>query len=606
MKPIKLHVLGFRSIFKTRPILMFQRGSPLFFRFFTRREWVMTATAIVFIIAQIWMDVRIPLYMSDITDAFLIDDTDKVMLYGREMILCAFASLAVGLVAGFLMANIAASVGRNMRQKEFDSVQAMSLEDVDRFSPASLITRSTNDLTQIQNLIARGLQIIVRCPILTIWALAMMSASSWQWTLVTAVGAFILVTVMMMSLHFSRKHFERIQWLTDSVNRATKENIDGIRVIRAYNAERYQEDRFSSASGELKDNNLRAVLIMAPSYPLAQSMMNFVTLAIYWVGAGIVAAAGSVDDQLLLFSDMIVFTSYSTMVLSSFIYIFGILRMLPRTMVGVRRVEEVVDTVPSVADGTETEAPERGTVEFRNVSFSYPGSDRTAVEGISFRVEKGRTLAIIGSTGSGKTSLVNLIPRFYDAGSGQVLVDGRDVREYSLVSLRSRLGFVSQGAIIFSGPVDMNVNYGLGSEDRGDADIERALRIAHADGFVGNMPEGRGSHISQHGKNLSGGQKQRISIARALCRDPEILILDDSFSALDFKTDLELRNSLRSEMGDTTVIMVAQRVGTIRDADEIIMLDGGRIVGHGTHEQLLNDCPEYLELARSQMVKEAL
>ncbi len=578
----------------------------MFFRFFTRREWIMTAVAVLFILGQVWLDVLIPLYMSDITDSFLINDTDEVRRYGTEMVVCAFVSLGMSLVAGFLMANISASVGRVMRSQQFDSVQALSQEDINRFSASSLITRSTNDITQVQNLIARGLQVIVRCPILTVWALAMMIMSSWEWTMVTVVGTAVLIGFMLFSFHYAQKRYVRIQWLTDGVNRATKENIDGIRVIRAYNAERYQEERFTDASGQLMDNNVRAALIMSPAYPMAVSMMNFVTLGIYWVGAGIISSAGDVESQLLLFSDMIVFTSYSTMVLGSFMQMFGILRMMPRAMVGARRIEEVVDAVPAVTDGTGTEGSEEGTVEFRNVSFSYPGSDRNAIEDVSFRVERGATLAIIGSTGSGKTSLVNLIPRFYDAGSGEILVDGRDVREYSLGSLRSRLGFVSQGAIIFSGSVDENVNYGLGSEARGDAEIERALRIAHADSFVGSMPEGRDSHISQHGKNLSGGQKQRISIARAVCRDPEIIILDDSFSALDYKTDLELRNSLRSEMAGTTVIMVAQRIGTIRDADEIIMLDGGRIVGRGTHEQLLRDCPEYLELARSQMVREAL
>lgn len=578
----------------------------LFFRFFTRREWALTAIAVALIIGQIWMDIMIPQYMSEITDAFLINDTDEVMRYGNEMIVCAFVSLGFSLGAGFLLANVSSSAGRNMRIRQFDSVQALSVEDINRFSASSLITRSTNDVTQIQNFIARGLQAVVKAPIISVWALSMMFGSAWEWTAVTAAGVVFLMCVMTFTLHFAKKRFVKIQWLTDGVNRATKENIDGIRVIRAYNAETFQEDRFSAASGDLMYNNLRAMTIMAPAFPLAQSMMNFVTLGIYWLGAGVIAAAGTQETQLLLFSDMIVFTSYATMVLGSFMQMFGILRMVPRAMVGMRRIEEVVDSRPAVKDGSESEGPETGTVEFRDVSFSYPGSDIRVLEDVSFRVEKGKTLAIIGSTGSGKTSLVNLIPRFFDPAEGKILVDGRDVREYTLESLRSRLGFVSQGAIIFSGSVDMNVNYGLGSEGRGDAEIERALRIAHADGFVSGMPEGRDSHISQHGKNLSGGQKQRISIARALCRSPEIIILDDSFSALDFKTDLELRSSLRSEMGDSTVIMVAQRIGTIRDADEIIVLDHGRMVGRGTHEQLLKDCPEYLDLARSQMVKEAL
>ena len=541
--------------------------------------------------------------MNTITDAFLLDDTDVVVRYAWEMLLCAFGSLALAIMVGFLFANVSASVGRNARRAEFDRVQEFSVQDINRFSASSLITRSTNDITQIQNFIARGMQAAIRCPVITVWALAMIYGSSIEWTGVTLAGVAVLLVVMYVSLHFARKRFERVQWLTDGVNRATKENVDGIRAIRAYNAERYQEKRFADATDELMANNISAAKIMAPVFPISRSVMNFVILGIYWVGAGVISAAGSTEDQLLLFSDMIVFTSYATMVLSSFLIMFGIMRMVPRTLVGMRRIEEVVDTVPSVVGGDLTDIKDRGTLQFENVTFTYPGSEHPSLEDVSFSIGRGKFLAIVGSTGSGQSTLVNLITRFYDADSGKVSVGGSDVKDYDLKTLRGQMGYVSQNAIIFSGSVDMNVNYGSGSEGRTAEDVIRALRIAQAESFVNDLPEGTDSHISQHGKNLSGGQKQRVSIARAVCRDPDILILDDAFSALDFKTDLQLRTSLRREMKDTTLVIVAQRVGTIKDADEIVVLDKGRVVGKGKHADLLKSCPVYLDMARSQMVE---
>ena len=578
----------------------------MFTRFFGKRDWALTAVAFLLIVAQIWMDIMIPDYMGEITDAFLLNDTDVVVSRGWEMIGCALISLTFALITGFVLANISASVGRNMRIAQFDQVQAFSEENINKFSAASLITRSTNDVTQIQNFIARGLQIFIRSPIIAIWAIIMISGSSLEWTAVTAAGVAVLIIVMMVTLHFAKIRFMRIQWLTDDVNRATRESIDGIRVIRAYNAEGYQEGRFSEANDNLLRNNISASKIMAPAYPIAQSTLNFVIMGIYWVGAGLILGLDDTNEQLLLFSDMIVFTSYATMVISAFMQLFGMIRAIPRTSVGLKRVQEVVDTKPTVIGGEETEGTEHGCVEFRDVSFSYPGSGKKALDGISFRVEEGKTLAIIGTTGSGKTTLVNLITRFYDATEGTVMVDGLDIKEFDLRSLRSRMGYVSQSSIIFSGSVDMNVNYGLGSENRTEDDIKKALEIAQADEFVYDMPDGRESHVSQHGKNLSGGQKQRISIARALCRSPEILILDDSFSALDYKTDLELRNALDERMGGTTRIIVAQRVGTIKDADEILVLDEGRLVGKGTHRHLMESCPLYREIAESQAMQEGV
>ena len=571
-------------------------------RFLKGKDWALICVAIIFILGQIWMDIKIPEYMGAITDSFLLSDIDVVVQCGWEMILCAIISFVLSLGAGFVLANASASIGSNLREAQFDRVQGFSEENINRFTAASLITRSTNDVTQVQNFIARGLQAVIKCPIIAVWAISKIYGTSWEWTAVTVLGVVILVIVMFVTLHFAKKRFMKIQWLTDEVNRATRESIDGIRVVRAYNAEDYQEARFSEANDNLLNNNISATKIMAPSFPIAQSMLNFVTMGIYWVGAGLILALDDVDSKLLLFSDMIVFTSYAAMVLSSFMLAFGIMRMLPRTMVGMKRIEEVVNTEPTIVNGDVKEPVQLGAVEFNNVSFRYPGAEHDAIHDVSFRIDPGKTLAIIGSTGSGKTTLINLIVRFYDATEGSVRVNGVDVKDYNLQSLRKTLGYVSQNAIIFSGSVDMNVNYGLGSDGRSSEDIEDALDISQSKEFVEKLPDGRESSISQRGKNLSGGQKQRISIARALCRKPDILLLDDTFSALDYKTDLELRSALKSEMSSVTKVLVAQRIGTVMDADEIIVLDDGEVVGKGKHDELMRNCPQYIEIAESQMM----
>ena len=575
-------------------------------KYMGRRECALVTLGIFLIICQVFFDLAIPEYMSRITDAYLLEDHDTVIQYGIEMVICAFASLALSLSTGFIMANFAASLGRKIREVQFDKVQGFAAQDLNRFSIASLVTRSTNDVTQIQNFVARGLQVCIKSPILAVWAVSKIYGSSMEWTMVVVCALLALVLVMAVSLWLAIPKFMNVQWLTDAVNRATRENLDGMRIIRAYDAEGFQESKFGRSNDNLLQNNLKAVKYIAFTWPFAQAAMNFVTLGIYWAGAAIILNAPTTVEQKLLFSDMIVFTSYATMVLSSVMVFIGIFRMLPRALVSMRRVREVVTTEPSVADGTETDGTEKGTVEFRDVSFAYPESNRSALEGITFRVEKGRTFAIIGTTGSGKTTIVNLIERFYDVTGGQVLVDGRDVREYELAALRRKLGYVPQSAVIFSGSVEMNVNYGHGSEDRTQEDIRRALRVAQAETFVDALPEGTGSHISQHGRNISGGQKQRVSIARAVCRDPEIYLLDDTFSALDYRTDRELRRALKEETSGSTVIIVAQRIGTIMDADEILVLDNGREVGRGRHRGLLRNCPEYLDIARSQLTEEEL
>ena len=575
-------------------------------KYFRKRDWALTAALVVFIICQVYLDLEIPGYMNDITYAIQTGSgTDVVKEYGTDMVLCAFLSLGFSVAAGFCATNIAASLGRTLRERQFDRVQEFSMQDMDRFSAASLITRSTNDVYHLMVFTARGLQIVIKSPILATWALLKISGKNWEWTAATAAAVVVLVAVVAVTMWYTVPRFKKIQWLTDGINRATRENLDGIRVIRAYNAEEYQQKKFDKANDDLLENNVANAHAMAPMHPITSSLNNFLTLAIYWIGAGLIAAAGSTGDKMVLFSDMIVFSSYAMQVVSAFMLMIGIIRGLPRAMVAAGRVEEVIEAEPSIKDGgfdgvTDAE----GEVEFRDVSFSYPDAEGPAIEKVSFKVGKGQTLAIIGPTGSGKSTLVNLIPRFYDATGGQVLVDGIDVREYDQKALRRRIGYVPQSAVIFSGSVEYNVNYGDTSADRTEDDVRKALEIAQGIDFVEKMEGGMDGHVSQYGRNVSGGQKQRICIARAVCKRPEILIFDDTFSSLDFKTDLALRESLKRETAGTTNIIVAQRIGTIMDADRIIVLDKGKVVGDGTHDRLMKECGIYRDIAMSQMTGE--
>ena len=574
----------------------------MFTRFLGRRDWLLVAAAVLLILAQIWMDLSIPEYMGEITDNIVLNDTDVVIQKGTEMLICALLSLVLSLAAGFVIANISASIGRNMRAAEFERVQSFSVTDIERFSAASLITRSTNDVTQVQNFIARGLQAAIKCPIMTVWAVSRIVGASMEWTLLTVAGVLVLTVVMILTIYFTRIRYKRIQWLTDAINRSTRENLEGIRTIRAYNAESYQAGKFDVANGDLLRNNISAAKYMSFSFPLSSSMTNFVTLGIYWIGAGLILALSDQTEQFLLYSDMIVFTSYATMVLSSINQFFGVLRAMPRAMVCYRRICDVVGTEPSMKDGDATVARNGGSVEFTDVSYTYPGTSRKALDGITFSVEPGTTFAVIGSTGAGKSTLVKLIERFYDPDSGTVSVDGEDVREYRMDDLRSRMGYVPQDTIIFSGSVRDNIDYGRGVQD--ESDVAEAIRTAQAEAFISGMPDGIDSKVARRGSNLSGGQKQRISIARALASRPEIYLFDDSFSALDFKTEKSLRDALRARTGESTVIIVAQRIGTVRDADRILVLDQGRMVGLGTHKELLATCQIYQDIARSQLAEE--
>ena len=571
-------------------------------KYLGRRDWIWVIACVAFIVCQVYFDLRIPEYMSEITDHIQMGmGSDIVARDGLAMVVCSLLSLAASLCAGAMSARTAACLSRNLRKLEFERVQSFSKQDINSFSTASLITRSTNDVYHIQGFTARGLQISVKAPIMAVWALSKINAGAFEWTAVTAIALIVLVMVIILLVKLNFPFMKRIQWLMDGVNRSTRENLEGLRVIRAYNAEGYQQEKFDRANEDLLKNNLTAVRIMAPLHPISSSLMNFLTLAIYWIGAGIIVSTSSQAEQMTLFSDMIVFTTYATQVVMSVMMLTGIFRGLPRAMVSASRIEEVIEHEPAIRDGPGVgDTEQKGTVEFRDVAFSY-GDDREVVSDISFKVEAGQTFAIIGPTGSGKTSLVNLIPRMYEATSGSVMVDGHDVKEYGLRELRSRIGYVPQSAVIFSGSVRDNVNYGEGANDRSEDDIRRALDIAQASSFVDSMSEGMDSFISQHGRNVSGGQKQRISIARAVCREPEIYIFDDTFSALDYRTDRDLRAALKRETSGHTTIIVAQRIGTIMDADRIIVLENGRIVGDGDHASLMNDCPLYREIAESQL-----
>ncbi len=568
-----------------------------------KREWGLFAVSIAFIVCQVYLDLRIPEYMSNITFALQNGtSTGAILDYGLRMIGCALLSLVASLTAGYLIADVASSLSRKLRLMMLDQVQRFSPEDVDRFSVASLITRSTNDITQVQQFVARVLQVVVKSPIMAVWAILKISGSAWEWTFATAIAVVVLTTVILIVIWRSMKYFTRIQKLTDSVNRETRESITGVRVVRAYNAEEFQAGKFDIASDALLSNNMSVLKIMFPMFTMTSVVTNFLTLSIYWIGATLIMATGNVEGQMLLFSDMIVFSSYAIQVLRAFVMVTEIIRGYPRASVSAKRIEEVIESEPRIKDGTE-DSEDIGEIEFRNVSFSYPGSDAKVLDDVSFKVSRGQTLAVIGPTGCGKSTVVKLMQRIYDASSGQVLVDGLDVKRYRREALGSKFSYVPQSSVIFTGTVRDNVNYGDTAPQRDDSDVWRALEVSQAAEFVKEFPDGLDAVVSQQGKNLSGGQRQRLSIARAVCRNAEICVLDDSFSALDFKTDKALRNNLKKEMAGSTVVMVAQRIGTIMDADVIVVLDGGKVVGIGTHKELMESCELYRDIAVSQMTE---
>jgi len=579
------------------------------FRYLTKRQWAYVCAALVFIVAQVWLDLKLPDYMSEITT--LVETKGSaladILMQGGYMLLCALGSMAASILVGFLAAKVAAGLARTLRALVYDKTMDFSMEEINRFSSSSLINRCTNDITQVQTLVAMGLQAIVKAPILAVWAVIKIAGKSWQWTTATAAAVLFLCGMLTLTLLFALPRFRRIQGLTDNLNRVTREQLTGIRVVRAFNAERYQEEKFAQANDELTQTNLvenRVMALMSPTMTLINSGL---TLAVYWIGAYLIEAAEA-GRKLGIFSDMVVFSSYAMQVILAFMMLNMIFVLLPRAQVSAKRILEVLNTQSRIRDGAgAADTGEHGTVEFRSVSFRYPGAGSDTLTDISFKARRGETVALIGATGSGKTTLLNLIPRFYDATGGQVLVDGADVRDCIQKSLHDRIGYVPQKAVLFAGSVRSNVSYGdRGQGEATDAELRNAVSVAQSTEFVEAMEGTYDGPIAQGGTNVSGGQKQRLAIARAVAGKPEIFLFDDSFSALDYKTDRALRKALGKQTKDATKIIVAQRIGTIRHADRILVLEHGKIVGAGTHEELMKSCPTYQDITGSQLSKEEL
>lgn len=570
----------------------------------------MVAASILFIVGQVWLDLKLPDYMSEITKLVTTEGShiSDVLTEGAKMLFCALGSVAMSVIVGFFAAKIAAGFSKRLRSMLFKKVSDFSMEEINGFSTSSLITRSTNDVTQVQMLIAMGLQVMIKGPILAVWAVCKILGKSWQWTAVTGGAVLVLFIIIGIALIFAFPKFKVIQTYTDNLNRVTRENLMGIRVVRAYNAEGYQQKKFEKANEDLTYTHLFTGRVMSIMSPGMQLIMSGLSLAIYWIGAHLINAA-AMNDKIDLFSDMVVFSSYAIQVVMAFTMMVMIFIMAPRASVAAKRINEVLETKPNIVNGNLKSASKdiKGEVEFKNVSFKYPDAADYILKNISFKAKRGQTVAFIGSTGSGKSTLVNLIPRFYDATEGEVLIDGVNVKEYNLESLYNKLGYVSQKTVMFSGTVSSNVAYGEnGLGEYSEETVKRAVSIAQASDFVEGMENQYEAAVAQGGANLSGGQKQRLSIARAVCRKPEIYIFDDSFSALDYKTDRVLRSVLKKETADTTSIIVAQRIGTIKDADMIIVLDEGKIAGRGTHEELMKTCDIYRQIALSQLSKEEL
>lgn len=579
-------------------------------KYLRAKEWILIGISVIFILTQVWLDLKLPDYMSTITRLVQTDGSsmNEILSAGVWMLLCSLGSLVASIITAGLAARVAANFCKQLRKLQFDRVESFSMEEISSFSTASLITRSTNDITQVQMIIAMGLQAIVKAPITAVWAVTKIANKGWQWTTATAVAVLILIIMISVVILFAIPKFKKIQGLTDNLNRVTRENLTGLRVVRAYNAEKYQEDKFELANNDLTNTNLFANRVMAIMQPGMSMIMNGLSLAIYWIGAYLINSAGMMD-KITLFSNMVVFMSYAMQIVMAFMMLSMIFIMLPRASVAAKRIAEVIETKPTILDGKKTQTPDglKGEVEFRNVSFKYPDASEYVLKDVSFTAHKGETVAFIGSTGSGKSTLINLVPRFYDTTEGEVLIDGVNVREYTQKALHNKFGYVPQSAVMFSGTITSNVAFGDNGKDvYSEENVKKAIEIAQSKDFVENMPEKYNGAVAQGGTNLSGGQKQRLSIARAVCRKPEIYIFDDAFSALDYKTDRELRSMLKKESGDTTILIVAQRIGTIKDADKIIVLDEGNVVGIGTHGELMKNCGVYQEIALSQLSKEEL
>ena len=576
----------------------------------TWKDFILAAVAFVFIIVQVWLSLTMPDYMSEITKLVQTKGSkmNDILIAGGKMLACALGSLLAAVCTSICASKISSNFSANLRGQVFHKVQSFSMEEIGNFSTASLITRSTNDITQVQMLIVMGLEVLLKAPIMAVWALCKISTKNWQWTASTGVAVVVLLSFVGVCVAVALPKFKKLQSLTDNLNRVTRENLTGLNVVRAYNAEGYQQKKFNDANDELTKTQLFANRTMGTMMPGIQMVMNGLMLAIYWIGAYLISNA-QMFDKLTIFSDMIVFTQYAMQVVMSFMMLVMIFVLLPRASVSAKRINEVLDMTLSIKDGTKEKGIDgkKGEVEFRNVSFCYPDAEKDVIEDISFTAHKGETIAFIGSTGCGKSTVINMIPRFYDATKGEVLVDGVNVKEYTQKALRNKIGYVSQKAVLFTGSIKSNVAYGdNGTKGFTDDVVKQAIETAQAKEFVDKTEGGIDAFVAQGGSNFSGGQKQRLSIARAICRHPEILIFDDSFSALDYKTDRVLRDTLRKTCADATRFIVAQRIGTIRDADKIIVLDDGKIAGMGKHNELMETCEVYRQIAYSQLSKEEL
>ena len=573
------------------------------------KQWLYIMFSIALIVLQVYLDLKLPDYMASITtivqtEGSLVKD---VLVEGAKMLGCAFGSLLSAVVVSYFVTKVAATFSRDLRKDIFGKVLSFSMEEIKNFSTSSLITRTTNDITQVQMLIAMGMQMLIKAPIMAVWAIMKIYGKGFEWSVITAGAVGILLIMILVLILVALPKFKIIQKLTDNLNHTSRENLTGIRVVRAFNAEKYQEGKFASANNELTKTNMFTSRTMALLTPGMQLIMSGLSLSIYWVGAYMINDAGMLD-KLTIFSNMVVFSSYAMQVVMSFMMLTMIFIFYPRAQVSAKRILEILEKKPKIVSGVFSgKTKETGTIEFKDVTFRYPDAEENMLENISFKVEKGETVAFIGSTGSGKSTLVNLIPRFYDATYGEVLVDGVNVKNYKLEELNNRLGYVSQKPIIFSGTVSSNISYGLVNNKKvSKSKIEEASKVAQASEFIEKMEDKYNSSISRSGTNISGGQKQRLSIARAIARDPEIYIFDDTFSALDYKTDTTLRKELKKHTKDATTLIVAQRIGTIKNADKIIVLNEGKIVGQGTHKELLKTCDVYKEIALSQLSKEEL
>jgi len=576
------------------------------FRYLRKKDWLFVCISLCFIVFQVWLDLRLPDYMAEITRLIQTPDSalSSVVWAGMKMLACAILSMAAMFVVGYFVAQVAAGLSKRLREAVYDKVISFSMEEMGKFSTASLITRSTNDISQVQMVIAIGLQASVRAPIMAVWAITKIINKNLMWSAATGVAIAFLLVLIAVIFVLVVPGFQKMQTLTDNINRVARENLSGVRVVRAYNAEKYQEDKFEEANEELTSVNLFNQKIMALMSPVMTLISSGLTLSIYWIGVYLIDKA-ALQDKITLFSDMIVFSSYAMQVIMSFMMLTFTFIILPRAIVSSKRINEVLDTKNRIMDGEGCEnTSETGTVEFRNVSFHYPDAADDIISDINFKANKGEMVAFIGATGSGKTTLINLIPRFYDVTGGEVLVDGVNVKKYKLSELRKKIGYAPQKALLFSGTIEENVCYGADTPD--SERLNEALEISQAKEFVEKLTDNVKSKISQGAVNVSGGQKQRLSIARSLYNKPEILIFDDSFSALDYRTDKILRKELRERSKGSTSLIVAQRIGTIMEADLIIVLEEGRVVGQGKHKELLKSCPIYKEIAMSQLSEEEL